>query len=167
MAFNFNIFAGTVVGEQDGSRSLSKSGDEQQQQAVTPQPQPVREFRPRTPQSEKVGRGERGSLVRGMIAQLESDIQGRNPSYVRDSEVTVEEKETDLDGIDPEVRLILNSFGIFYFDQISSSILTTYGPLLTRSGVQEDYQRLVESNLLDDGVELKQEKLKSQRVFIK
>jgi len=161
--FKFNIYAGTSE-EQDDTRSLEE-GEAQEQTTVSSQPTNQRQFRPRTPESAKVGRGERGALVHKMVAELEAEILAANPDFTPERTVTTEETETDLQGVDPEIRSILNGFGIFFFAQIPSKIVTAYGPLLTRSGAQEDYQRLVEKSLLDDDVEFTQEKLSSQRIL--
>lgn len=162
MAYKFDIYAGTT----EDVRTLTEEVSNEQK-ALPSQPKSAREFRPRVPQSAKVGRGERGALVRKMISKLESEIKAKNPSYTQDNVVKVEEESTDLYGVDPDIREILNQFGIFYYAQIPSWLITTYGSLLSRKGAIEDYQRLVEKDLLDDGDDLLQEKLGSQNVLFK
>lgn len=163
MTFKFNIYAGTSP-DQEEMRTLE--GTSEPMSPVTSQPRARREFRPRTPESAKVGRGERGALVRKMVTELEAEIRLTNPSFEPRRTVTSEEPNTDLQGVEQEIRTILNSFGIFFFSQIPTKIVTTYGPLLTRSGSSEEYQRLVEKSLLQDDVGFIQEKLSSQRTLI-
>ena len=159
--FSFDIYAGTVP-----ETDTLASNEEQEQAGVNSQPEPERQFIPRTPDSAKVKDGERGALVNKMISELEREVEERNPEGTTERTVTTDEPNTDLQGIDPEIRDILNSFGIFFFRQIPNHILITYGPLLTREGVDEDYQRMVERDLFYDGNdEYAQDELKSQEVL--
>ena len=164
--FSFDIFGG--VSDEDSTCDTLGQEENQEQDATESQPKPKRAFIPRTPDSAKIGRGERGALISKMVAALTKQIELENPDYTPERTVTEDSPDTDLQDIDPEIREILNSFGIFFFNQISSSIFTTYGTLLTRRGKEEDYQRMAENNLLfDENDEYVQDVLKSQEVIHK
>ena len=164
--FSFNIFASTSPDEEVYERMDGPSNEEQEE--ISSQPKPQRQFIPKTPASAKIGRGERGALVTKMIGALRSQILAENENFQPERTVVEDQPETDLQGMDPEIRAILNGFGIFFFAQIPSNIITAYGPLLTRKGSEEDYQRMVEKDLLEEngsGEEFIQDRLKSQEII--
>lgn len=148
MTFKFNIYDG--IEEEEGSSTISNMEGEEQS-ALERTATPEKRFIPRTPESAKVGRGERGALVDKMVAALRSQVEETRESFP-DSGSVVESSttQTDLQGIDSEIRDILNSFGIFFFRQIPQSIITVYGSLLSSRGDNEDYQRLIETNLSNE-----------------
>ena len=148
MTFKFNIYDG--IQEESGSSTISDSESEEQltlEKSAAKQ----KRFIPRTPESAKVGRGERGALVQKMVAALRRQvIDTRQPFPDIGSVIESNSTQTDLQTIDPEIKEILNSFGIFFFRQIPQHIITTYGSLLSSRGDNEDYQRLIETNLSNE-----------------
>lgn len=172
--FSFNIFAGTTDEEQGTERPEENLPQEIQQDLDSTSSAPRKQFIPRTPSSAKVQRGERGALVTKMFNALRQEVDqrlsrtGARPQYETIENSSV--RDTDLDTIDPEIREILNSFGIFFFADIPSSIIITYGSLLARDGNVEEYQLARELDLRNSDLEdlnLKQDALSSQKVLRK
>ncbi len=148
MTFKFNIYDG--IAEEDGTSTISNS-EEEEQSALDRSANQKKRFIPRTPESSKIGRGERGALVEKMVAALRRQVdETREPFPDVGTVVESNTAQTDLQGIDSEIRDILNSFGIFFFRQIPQSIITVYGSLLSSRGDNEDYQRLIETNLSNE-----------------
>lgn len=150
MNFKFNIYDG--IAEEDGTTTISQSEAENQQVLDNSTSRRRKEFIPRTPDSAKVQRGERGALVQKMVAALREQIDNSREVALPDSGEVIQSEtvNTDLYGIDPEIKDILNSFGIFFFNQIPNYIITTYGSLLSSRGEDEGYQRLIETNLSNE-----------------
>lgn len=149
MDFKFSIYDG--IEEEDGTATISDIESSEQAALERGAPDAPSSFIPRTPESAKVQRGERGALVQKMVNALRRQVEENRESFP-DSGTVVEsgDVQTDLQSIDPEIREILNSFGIFFFRQIPQHIITTYGSLLSSRGEDENYQRLIETNLSNE-----------------
>lgn len=149
MKFNFNIYDG--ISEQNGSSTISDTESSEQKSLTKSLNRPSKKFIPRTPDSAKVERGERGALVRKMVSALRRQFEETRQSFPDSGTIVQsEDNNTDLQSIDPEIREILNSFGIFFFSQIPEHIYTTYGSLLSSRGEDEQYQRLIETNISNE-----------------
>lgn len=150
MQFKFNIYDG--IAEEGGTTTITESESSEQQSLESAAPSQGRNFIPRTPDSAKIQRGERGLLVQKMVNALREQIDNSRDLEIPDSGSVIESgtNNTDLLGLDPEIQEILNSFGIFFFSQIPNYIITTYGSLLSSFGSDEGYQRLIETNLSNE-----------------
>ena len=171
-SFSFDIFAGVSSEEPGTERPENELPQEIQDNLKSPGSAPRRQFIPRTPSSSKVQRGERGALVTKMYNALRQEVEQRLGSTGASPQYEVIERsstqDTDLEGIDPDIRAILNSFGIFFFADIPSSIIITYGSLLARDGNVEEFQLARELDLKNSDLEdlnLKQDSLSSQKVL--
>jgi hypothetical protein len=160
--FSFDIFTNTSeeLSELGESDSIDKKSD------ATSQPSVKREFRPKTPSSIKIAKGERGKVIEKLKNELKRQIVEQNPSFSETNTTVPSPSSTDLNGIDPEIRAILNSMNIFFFKDIPQNIIIVYGSLLSSQGNSETYQGLEESRILDFD-KLIQSPIKSQKILIK
>jgi hypothetical protein len=141
MAFNFDIYSGI----NDCNDRLDQTNLVETQDDIN-DPVLSDSFYPRSPESMKIKRGDRSPIIQDMISNLKQDIGADQVNSERVVDTTVD-VVGDLNDIDPEVKQILNDNGIFYLSDVPKYIFTIYGPLFTRYGSDESYQRLVESNL--------------------
>ena len=149
MNFKFSIYDG--IEEEDGTSTASGAESNEQAALEKGAPDAPSSFIPRTPESSKIQRGERGALVQKMVSALRAQVQDIRENFPDSGSVVGgSDSQTDLQSIDSEIREILNSFGIFFFRQIPQHIITTYGSLLSSRGEDESHQRLIETNLSNE-----------------